>query len=368
MASGGADGVVKLWSASDAGEQWTCLYTLEHATFEGRPKKQDDEPNDPPQIYALQFLSNWKGIADVDPTSNNFLMTSSDDFVHLWEVSDVQVTEGKKSINLVEVFSFRFTCLDDFGYGVSLTTVTKSGLAVGDKSTQESKRLKTDATNFGGDRNPHNIVFVFDASYCSANGLLGVALSDGSLRLVNGRGVCVCPITLPGNSSHLTSFGWDSTGKRLASCVATGHLILWELDIQDDGRVTPQCKAVLEGGHISGRPLYGAAYCGGDNEDLTLSWGVDGRLCLWDSHSSGNINAPLSTLVAQPNYPIFAVDISRQVEDSDASGDAKLLARIGCGGGRDGGFLGVPVHLYDVTRGIESSMRRKQKAEEKNED
>lgn len=216
LASGGADGVVKLWSTSDASEKWKCLYTLDHAAFEGRPKKQDDEADEPPQVYALQFLSEWKGIAGSDTTSNNFLLTSSDDFVHLWETGDVQVTDGKKSINLVEVFSVRFTCLDDMGYGVSLTTVTKSGLALDDETPLEPKRLKTEtASNFGGERNPHNVVYVFDASYCSANGLLGVALSDGSLRLVNGRGVCVCPITLPGNSSHLTSFGWDATGRRL---------------------------------------------------------------------------------------------------------------------------------------------------------
>lgn len=308
-------------------------------------------------------------------------MTSSDDFIHLWEIEDENKDaakkevggNGKDEIDLVEVMSIRFTCMDDFGYGVSVTRVTSTGLDVAaSDEDQEARRHEVNAAHpngFGGERNPNNIVYVFDASYCPANGLLGVALSDGSLRLVNGRGVCVCPITLPGNRSHLTSFGWDALGQRMASCVATGQLILWSVDCRGmlDGHVAPTCRAILEGGHVAGRPLYGAAYCGGESQDLIISWGVDGRLCLWDSHSHGQIHQPLSTLVAKSGeYPIFAVDIMT-CKDDEGEGDSKRTARIACGGGTDGGFLGVPFYLFDVTRGHESSMRRKEKKEIKPE-
>ena len=371
LASGGADGIVKLWSAAKVDERWTCLHTLNHAALDNNtPKQEGEEESEPPQVYALQFINHWKGIADGEFQSNNFLMTSSDDFVHLWEILDDLNEDGSMkndSITLVEVMSIRFTCLDDIGYGVSVTNVTRSGLDVDKKENEDSKIVEISdghdhGGGFGGERNPHNIVYVFDAQYCPANGLLGVALSDGSLRLVNGRGVCVRPVTLPGNKSHLTSFGWDATGKRLATCVATGHLILWEIDMSMDGQDwIPSCKAVLEGGHVPGRPLYGAAYCGGDDsQDLVISWGVDGRLCLWDSHSDSNIHAPLSTLVAKSDYPIYAVDID--THHSTGNGDSKRIARIGCGGGGGGdgvGFLGVPVYLFDVTRGHESSMKKR---------
>jgi WD40 repeat protein len=310
-------------------------------------------------------------------------MTSSDDFIHLWEIEDqgpitVDKEEGDNDvspdeISLLEVMSIRFTCMDDFGYGVTATRVTSSGLKVTiHEDDQDAKRHKTNEAHpngFGGERNPNNIIYVFDASYCPANGLLGVALSDGSLRLVNGRGVCVCPITLPGNKSHLTSFGWDALGQRMASCVATGQLILWSVDCRGmlDGHVAPTCRAILEGGHVAGRPLYGAVYCGGESQDLVLSWGVDGRLCLWDSHSHGQIHQPLSTLVAKSSeYPIFAVDI-REVKDGEGEGESKLTARIAAGGGTEGGFVGVPVYLFDVTKGHESSMRRKEPSDEPEE-
>jgi len=163
----------------------------------------------------------------------------------------------------------------------------------------------------------------------------------------------------------LTSFGWDALGQRMASCVATGQLILWSVDCSGmlDGSVAPTCRAILEGGHVAGRPLYGAAYCGGGDEssqDLIISWGVDGRLCLWDSHSHGKIHQPLSTLVAKSSeYPIFAVDIVTCKDDDNSEGESKRTARIACGGGTDGGFLGVPIYLFDVTRGHESSMKFK---------
>jgi WD40 repeat protein len=359
LASGGADGVVKVWAAADASADWTCIHTLNHAEFEHRPKKQEDEP---PQIYALKFITHWKGIADESELkTNNFLMTSSDDFIHLWEIVSPFLGQGElqtaslKNLNieLEEVMSFRFTCLDDTGFGVSVSNVTKRGLPINSdkESEHDTKRQKT-GTSFGGDRNPDNLVFVFDASYNHAIGLLGVALSDGSVRLVNGRGVCVQPIRLPGIRSHLTAIGWDASGKRLASCVATGFVVLWAID-GDCNQVTISCDAILEGGHIPGRPLYGAAYCGAD---LLLSWGADGRLCLWDSWSEGKINAPLSTLVARSDYPIFGMD-SLLVAGKDGHPDQKgdpskqLTARIACGVGGEGGFIGVPVFLYEVFRG-----------------
>lgn len=95
-------------------------------------------------------------------------------------------------------------------------------------------------------------------------------------------------------------------------------------------------------GHQPGRPLFGAKYCGVDNEDLIVSWGVDGRLCLWDSQSHGQIHAPISTLISRQDYPIYAVDIF--------SGKNGVVSQLAVGGGLTAGFLGVPLYLYDVKR------------------
>ena len=113
-------------------------------------------------------------------------------------------------------------------------------------------------------------------------------------------------------------------------------------------------------GHELGRPLYGAKYCSASSssstssqqeQDVLLSWGVDGRLVLWDSCSEGQVRAPLAILknyndddddddITRGNhsgnsYPIYAVDVN-----------AKNVA-VG-GGGTDGGILGIPVYLYDL--------------------
>jgi hypothetical protein len=86
-------------------------------------------------------------------------------------------------------------------------------------------------------------------------------------------------------------------------------------------------------GHQIGRPLYGSRYCG-KNEELLVSWGVDGSLCLWDAMAQGNVHSPISVLKHDSNYPIYAVELSENC--------------LAIGGGMDGGFVGVPVYLFSV--------------------
>ena len=81
----------------------------------------------------------------------------------------------------------------------------------------------------------------------------------------------------------------------------------------------------------------------GEN-DLLISWGVDGRLCLWDSYAQGNVYAPIAVLRKQVDYPIYAV-----VVGSKPSTTSSRDVCIALGGGpSEGGFIGVPVHLYTV--------------------
>lgn len=385
VASSGADGVVKLWACPDPLDrknEWKCMYTLDHATLairsenknqdekEEETKEEDSDSedetkpsgkpaDDKPQTYALQFIDHWQaftGDHDDDSTQNSFLMTSSDEFIHFWELEtsrpehSIELLENNKirmapdKIELKEVMSIHFSSLASQGFGVNVCSVTGSGLPL-PSPPRDDNLAHGEASGFGGDRNPDNKVFVFDAAYCKANGLLGVALSDGSLRLVNGRGICISILNLPGCQSHLTSFCWDSTGTRLATSVATGHLISWKLDIGDvqgQGRSVATCTAIMEGGHQLGRPLFGSRYCGKD-ENLIVSWSIDGSLCLWDSHSSGNVHAPIAVLKSDSEYPLYAVETSKDT--------------IAVGGGSDGGFIGVPLYLYTVGYLDEATVR-----------
>ncbi len=396
IASAGADGSVKVWSCPEIGNEWTCEYTLEHANL-GMMKKEQGldkiveeeeeeeeeveldalgepkEKGDKPQVYALQFIDHWdiftKNLKDqvcsrhteqvkkqeeeakeVEKVQNSFLMTSSDEFIHLWELEshslDNQLAlNGEKirilqdKIKLTEVMSLHFGPLEEYSYGVTVCSVTGTGMKLPPPPSKTNNDGKAEGA-FGGERNPEGTIFVFDAAYSPGSGLLGVALSDGSLRLVNGRGFCISVIQVPGSKSHLTSFCWDKSGSRLATCVATGHLITWQLDAESHDRgnynTVATCMAIFEGGHQSGRPLFGSRYCGGENENLLLSWGVDGKICMWYAQSQGNIYDPVAILREDSNYPIYAAALSGTEEN------------LVVGGGSDGGFIGVPLHFYNI--------------------
>lgn len=81
-------------------------------------------------------------------------------------------------------------------------------------------------------------------------------------------------------------------------------------------------------------------------KDLLLSWGVDGKLCLWDSYSQGQIGAPICVLVSNDTYPIYAVGVYECDQSKDHKSGGAPKSAIGIAGGAEGGIIGVPVSLY----------------------
>ena len=74
---------------------------------------------------------------------------------------------------------------------------------------------------------------------------------------------------------------------------------------------------------------------------------MDGKVCLWDSYSIGEVHSPLCTLISQPNYPIYALDLlvgGDYVKDSAEQG--RHLLHMAIAGGAECGFCGVPVYLH----------------------
>ncbi len=296
FATSGADGVATIWQSLNGARKWDKLGTFNHGNFDadknGKSKSSDKDTNgeinnqdegtdqmneekkDGTEVYALQFIDRWLGLPTLPshenpPDSIGVFMTSSDDFIHIWQhcpqshpVSD-SISACSESFE--KVMDIKFTHLEH-GYGGVFVHLSSNN-DYPDWTKTGGSNIVTNAPRFGGERNPDNLIFVFDAAQCPANNLLGVALSDGTLRLVNGRGICVTILQLPGCQSHLTSFAWDDSGSRLASCVATGHVVLWDIDFGDGkGNVHPVCRSVLEGGHDSGRPLFGASFFTGKDE------------------------------------------------------------------------------------------------------
>lgn len=254
LASAGADGVVRLWSACQSEDddklEWKCVGTQSHYEYE---QNDNDEEVEPPQIYSMQFIQSKSA------PHLNLLLTSANDAVYIWKIeNDVQSTNNDNVPNkrLIQPHLFvQFERLDP-----------NSGAYV---------------NQFGGPRNPLNELYVFEASYSECNDLVGAALSDGTCRVVSlanhknnntteeddemlddnnplQRGQCV--LSLPPDyfpeerGGHLTALSWDESGTRLATCIASGRVVLWMIQTvrREDGLsfLHPTCVAVLEGGEM----------------------------------------------------------------------------------------------------------------------
>jgi len=389
LAMASADGIVRLWSATskivdlgvvngsnsandnnnnndNGGEEklsWKCVSKLDHYLWEktndtdpGNNIKnadssttdddddvnKDEDDEDRPQIYGLQFVHS----STVALSNMNILLVSTNDCIYIWNIviDDTNYGEegGDDEMNrrhhrkFLPILSIRFSHLDEDG--------------------------QFESNQFGGPRNPDNMLFIFDMQYSVTNDLLGTALSDGTCRITslhhnhtNGdvknnnspyyhqeRCILGLPKGYFGETGgHLTALAWDKTGTRVATCIGSGRVVLWLLQAVNNNGIEelhPACLSILEGGHGVGRPLYGAKYCGGSDEDLLLTWGVDGEVCVWDSYSIGTVTSPLCKLISHlKNYPIYALDIT--------DGETHIAV---AGGGDDGGFFGIPIYIYDL--------------------
>lgn len=292
LASAGADGILRLWSAFHDEERqklrWKLVGTKDH--YEPLDSNgAASETEDRPQMYSLQFVQS--------PSSPgvNLLMTCANDFIFLW---DIQSSGAEKTKRITSHLSIQFSHLDP--------------------------SLGTNSNQFGGPRNPDNQLFVFDASYSEVNDLIGAALSDGTCRVVSLSNAGTskdekqdhphgdtfheeqCVLSLPANyfpgtrGGHLTALSWDGSGTRLVTCIACGKVVLWSIQImmREDGSqiLHPSCVSILEGGqlllccfivfgfhafqhsassgfdpgHDVDRPLFGAKFYGGENEVRVL--------------------------------------------------------------------------------------------------
>ena len=359
VVSGGADGVARLWRRGPGeGGPWAAAATVDHAFGRRDAGGADGAGGQPaadvPQIYALQSLPDG-------PDGTRRLLSAADDLVHVW---DVRVPEGEEGDGS-----------DGGGWRFSLAA---SARIAADDAT-------SGGAVFGGEvRNPSATVYVFDACHSRCSGLLAVAASDGSCRVLDldlgGDGpsfremgaLRLPPDYFAGRGGHVTSCAWDAGGTCLAACTAGGRVLLWDVDPDErdagggpsaDGtgpprRMRPRCRAIMEGGHVPGRPLFGSAFVG---SHLLLTWGGDGRVCLWassrESRAYGVVTSPLAVLADRPHYPVYALGLAEGGRGGAGGGGSSLLLRIVMGGG-DGeeSFIGTPVYLYKIEEVGSSTM------------
>lgn len=314
IATGSADGTVRLWGSSaggrdgdgdgggGGGDEETGVGRYKSLKVVGQLKHRDQVKGLDGQVYSCQFVADNAGAPQASSTMGLLLLTASDSSVHLWDVE-------------------------------TRTRVASRALSkVGDHS-------------IGGERNPEDASFVFDAKPRPGSGssVLAVALSDGTIRvgdvLREGEQAAVLRGT---SNTHLTSLAWSADGTILASCGGNGSVTVWDTR-------TWTVRSVLSG---HSRPVYGAAFHPGgaagassSGEEsplqLLLSWSSDESVCLWDAaRATGDETAPLATLAMEEGFPVYSCSVSP---------DGRRFGVAGGGsGGKKAGFLGVPIKLVDL--------------------
>lgn len=310
IATGSADGTVRLWGIPgeevDSGDGKTGMERYESLKVVGQLRHRNQAKGLDGQVYSCHFIHDPAGPSGAAAMR---LLTASDSSVHLWDV------ETHKRVE------------------------TQALSKVGDHS-------------IGGERNPGDACFVFDARPRPGSGssVLAVALSDGTVRVgdILQEGGHAEVLRGPSNT-HLTSLAWSEDGTVLVSCGGNGTVTVW------DAR-TWRPRSVLSG---HSRPVYGAAFYPVPNSgvaaavaaaasgresspQLLLSWSSDETVCAWDvTTATGDSTPPMATLAMEEGFPVYSCSVSPD--------GRKLAVAGGGGGGQKAGFLGVPIKLVDLS-------------------
>jgi len=225
-----------------------------------------------------------------------------------------------------EVYALQFD-----GGGTGLMAACGSAVGVYDVATGQLRagheyEKSSAGVSVGGQKNPEDAAFVFDAALGGGAGgeLLAVAMSDGSVRLqdLRERGESLGAIQ---TTEPLTSVVWAPDGTTLAGCGGQGGLFVWDV------RVTAALRAT--GHSASGRTVFGACFAQPDG--LLLSWDAAGSVVCWDSGGSGDL-APLSSWAGGERAPLYCCAYDAESQ------------RLALAGSGEAGQMGLPLLVRDA--------------------
>ncbi len=181
LATGGADGMAKLWRAAD---DWPCMATLDH----GKAR----------QIYALLYTSNGM-------RHGEHLLTACDDSIARWDLG--------ASTKAAQVWSFPNM---EFGPGHGGKARNPDATVdVFDVAIPEARTVEHGPGTSGGENG--NIQKGEGVAVHGDHHLLAAALGDGSVRVVDSRSPSVVAVLL-----HLNARKQSGAGLPAATGVAFG--------------------------------------------------------------------------------------------------------------------------------------------------
>lgn len=330
IATGSADGTVRLWGippgdrgggGGDGGDE-AGVGRYQSLKVVGQLRHRNQAKGLDGQVYSCQFIADTAGAPQAQASSTGLhLLTASDSSVHLWDVK-------------------------------TRTRVASRALS------------KVGEHSIGGERNPQDMSFVFDAKPRPGSGssVLAVALSDGTVRVGDVLREGEQAAVLRGSSnSHLTGLAWSDDGTILVSCGGNGSVTVWDTR-------TWTVRSVLSG---HSKAVYGAAFHPGTAAatgrgpasrkesplQLLVSWSSDESVCLWDvARATGDETEPLATLEMEKGFPVYSCSVSP---------DGRRFAVAGGGsGGKAAGFLGVPIKVVDLNDESTSSRQSTQSTQD----
>jgi WD40 repeat protein len=170
----------------------------------------------------------------------------------------------------------------------------------------------------GLSRNPEGKAFIFDASISSSQGIMGIALTDGTTRIVpvdggvedvdSGSGSKGDEIAcLSGGhpiGDRLTGCSFSPDGMLLATSTSTGYITVWD--------TRKWSEPVLANTRVHERSTFGCGWITpspSSSSSVIVSWSGEGHVKIIDfSRSLGG------AIFSDPSYPVFSCHVTADKE------------------------------------------------------
>jgi len=208
----------------------------------------DETPLPPPPPKTLNLFGSTKSC---QPCDTPFIDPKKKEGVHITLIAslDHSLDENGELKELKDALAPQVYGVAETGRGrIAVATddeITVWNVLTASRSCSLSfKRIGKGKT--GGGRNPNDIVYVFGMDWSKERDELAVALSDGTVRVINLQGELKAVLSIPIEDTRATNAKWNMSGRRLTTTFSSGHVLLWEFDHNEK----PKCIGVYGSGGI----------------------------------------------------------------------------------------------------------------------
>jgi WD40 repeat protein len=304
IAAGSSSGMACVYSFNPETHELSLVSTCDVSIDDdGGESEIKDELS--PQIYACQMIT---------PIT---LMTASDDTITIWNIVP---KDGDETLAGSRLKQYAF---DSLGYGT-----------------------------IGGGRNPHDLIYIFDASYNQTFDLIAVGLSDGTTRLIEREtGECKAIVSIPLDKCYVTSVSFTSSTTYVCT-YNTGHTVLYMLSKEvsahsiEEYTVTSGVISVL-GDETADSAVFGAVAAPGltADEGFLVSYSNDGHLRVYrvgEGRLVHDGSVPPAVRIKASGGEVYACVARLDREEK------KLVVYAGGNMEGEGSFMGESIRVFKI--------------------